>query len=555
MKKDFYLEPNKYFISITVFASFLVALPIMSIFLNLFSSDQSLLNFFNFSTIKIYLKTTFLLLVGVGFFVLLLGVSTAWFVTMTNFPFVKFFEWSLLLPLAFPSYIVAFTYTDLLDYSGPIQTFLRSYFEWNSYNDYYFPNLRSLEGAIVMMSLVLYPYVYLLARTAFLEQSVNTLEISKNLGKNPIQSFFEVSLPFARPAIVLGLSLALMESLNDFGTVEFFAVPTLTQGIYDLWIGSGDYASGTRLASIMFIFVFILYFMERSGRAKIEIYQTVSTRLSKLPKYTLEGWKKYIVFILCLIPLVFGFLIPFIFLLYLSFIYFDNGFTSNFINALVNTFYLSFLSAIIICIVGVMVVYSRRVISLNKIVRFLINISSMGYAIPGAVLAVGIIIPINLFENSFDNLMQKVFDLNTGLFISGTIFILIFGYLVRFLIIPSGQIESSLKKIPPTVDMFSRSVGYSSLNVMKKFHFPLIKGALITSFLLVFVDCVKELPITLLLRPFNFETLSTNVYLFASDEMYGHASLGALTIVLIGIIPVIIMTKLISHSRSKYEHS
>ena len=168
-----------------------------------------------------------------------------------------------------------------------------------------------------------------------------------------------------------------------------------------------------------------------------------------------------------------------------------------------------------------MVVYSRRVISLNKIVRFLINISSMGYAIPGAVLAVGIIIPINLFENSFDNLMQNVFDLNTGLFISGTIFILIFGYLVRFLIIPSGQIESSLKKIPPTVDMFSRSVGYSSFTVMKKFHFPLIKGALITSFLLVFVDCVKELPITLLLRPFNFETLSTNVYLFASDEMYG----------------------------------
>ena len=180
-----------------------------------------------------------------------------------------------------------------------------------------------------------------------------------------MQSFFEVSLPFARPAIVLGLSLALMESLNDFGTVEFFAVPTLTQGIYDLWIGSGDYASGTRLASIMFIFVFILYFMERSGRAKIEIYQTVSTRLSKLPKYTLEGWKKYIVFILCLIPLVFGFLIPFIFLLYLSFIYFDNGFTSNFINALANTFYLSFLSAIIICIVGVMVVYSRRVIRLK----------------------------------------------------------------------------------------------------------------------------------------------------------------------------------------------
>ena len=268
MNKDFYLEPNKYFISITVLASFLVALPILSIFLNLFSSDQGLLNFFNLSTIKIYLKTTFFLLLGVGFLVLLLGVSTAWFVTMTNFPFVKFFEWSLLLPLAFPSYIVAFTYTDLLDYSGPIQTFLRSYFEWSSYNDYYFPNLRSLGGAIIMMSLVLYPYVYLLARTAFLEQSVNTLEISKNLGKSPMQSFFDVSLPFARPAIVLGLSLALMESLNDFGTVEFFAVPTLTQGIYDLWIGSGDYASGTRLASIMFIFVFILYFMERSWKGK-----------------------------------------------------------------------------------------------------------------------------------------------------------------------------------------------------------------------------------------------------------------------------------------------
>ena len=189
MNKDFYLEPNKYFISTTVLAAFLVALPIMSIFLNLFSTDQNLLNFFNLSTIKIYIKTTFFLLLGVGFLVLLFGVSTAWFVTMTNFPFVRFFEWSLLLPLAFPSYIVAFTYTDLLDYSGPIQTFLRSYFEWSSCNDYYFPNLRSLEGAIIMMSLVLYPYVYLLSRTAFLEQSINTLEISKNLGKSPMQSF------------------------------------------------------------------------------------------------------------------------------------------------------------------------------------------------------------------------------------------------------------------------------------------------------------------------------------------------------------------------------
>ena len=300
-------------------------------------------------------------------------------------------------------------------------------------------------------------------------------------------------------------------------------------------------------------FVFILYFMERSGRAKIEIYQTVSTRLSKLPKYTLEGWKIYC-FILCLIPLVFGFLIPFIFLLYLSFIYFDNGFTSNFINALANTFYLSFLSAIIICIVGVMVVYSRRVISLNKIVRFLINISSMGYAIPGAVLAVGIIIPINLFENSFDNLMRKVFDLNTGLFISGTIFILIFGYLVRFLIIPSGQIESSLKNTTHCRYVLKISWLFK-FKCNEKISLSPNQRSTDYFFLLVFVDCVKELPITLLLRPFNFETLSTNVYLFASDEMYGHASLGALTIVLIGIIPVIIMTKLISHSRSKYEHS
>ena len=495
-----------------------------------------------------YVKTTLWLMLGVGVSVFVTGVSTAWLVTMCRFPGRKVFEWLLLLPLAMPAYVIAYAYTDFLEFAGPVQGLLRTIFGWQTARDYFFPEIRSLGGAIMMMGLVLYPYVYLLARSAFLEQSVNVLEASRTLGRGPWRTFSSVSLPAARPAIAIGVSLALMETLNDYGTVDFFAVYTMTAGLVDVWLGMGSLAGGAQIATTMLVFVVLLIMLERMSRRHQKLYQQASSRYKPLPGYRLRGAKAAAAVTACALPVLAGFVIPVAVLGRLTLVYFDRAWTPEFQVYVFNSVALSAAAAAIALAIALFVAYSRRLHG-GKILAFGTRVATLGYAVPGAVLAVGILVPFAAFDNAVDAFLRQYLGISSGLLLSGTVGAVLFAYVVRFLAIAMGQVESSLEKVSPSMDMAARTLGYRAGQTLVRYHLPLIRGGMLTAAMIVFVDCMKELPATLLLRPFNFDTLATHVYQFASDEMLGEASLGSLTIVGVGLIPVVLLSRMISRTR------
>ena len=504
------------------------------------------------TSLPIYITNTLGLMGGVGIWVLVTGLATAWLVTMCRFPGRKLFEWLLLFPLAIPAYVMAYAYTDLLEYSGYVQASLRGFFGWENASDYWFPEIRSLGGAISLMGLVLYPYVYLLARSAFLEQSVNILEASRVLGRGPWRTFFTVSLPSARPAISVGLALALMETLNDYGTVDFFAVPTMTTGIIDIWLGMGNLAGGSQIAALMLIFVVLLISLEYFSRRRRRYYQQTASRFRSLPSYQLHGTSALLAIVVCGLPVLAGFILPAIVLARLSAHFFSRSWTPHFQELALNSLWLSITAAVVAVAIALFVNYSRRLRG-GPLLIFATRISSLGYAVPGAVLAVGILIPFAAFDNTLDTFFRHQFGISSGLLLSGTVFAVLFAYIVRFLTVAVGQIESSLDKVPLSVDMAARTLGYRAGETMIHYHIPLIRGGMLTALIVVFVDCMKELPATLILRPFGFETLATHIYHYASDEMLGEAALGSLTIVAVGVLPVLLLSRFISTSRSAYE--
>ena len=494
-----------------------------------------------------YFQATGLLLVGVAFIVFFIGVGTAWLVTMHDFPLKSSFEWFLIFPLAFPSYVVAYAYTDLLEFSGFIQSSLRSFFDWGV-GDYWFPEIRSLTGASIVMGFVLYPYVYLLARAAFLEHSVSALEANRVLGGGPIDTFVRVALPSARPAIIVGMSLALMETMNDYGTVDFFAVPTLTVGLIDVWLGMNSLSGAAQIASLTLSIVLIILIIEQMSRANQRFYQQGSTRFSKLPIVRLKGFKGYFALVYCAVPVLIGFIIPLIILARLSFLYFSKTWTDDFLGQIGNSIFLSSVAALFVILISLFLGYGKR-LTQNQAIKILISIAKFGYGIPGAVIAMGVLIPFAYFDNSLNDLLVNYFGISSGLILSGSIMAILFAYVVRFLFLGLGQIESSLEKISPTMDMAFRSLGNTKYETLLKLHLPMLKGGILVAGILVFVDCMKELPATLILRPFNFDTLAINVYQYASDEMLGEAATGSLIIVTIGLLPVVILSKLITDSR------
>jgi len=526
----------------------IVALPVLSvIFLALFP-DENIWPHLIETTLPRYLTTTIKLMIGVGALTLLIGLATAWAVTMCEFPGRKFFEWALLLPFAVPAYVIAYVYTSLLDYAGPVQRALREWFGWENASDYWFPEIRSLEGAILMIGLVLYPYVYLLGRAAFLEQSPSLFAVSRSLGHSALSTFFRVVLPIARPAIAVGLSLVLMETLNDFGTVDFFAVQTLTRGLFDTWMNLGNLGGAAQIATTMLIFVVILVTLERYSRRRQQQYAARDNR-DPIHRFTMSFPRQMICVVVCVVPLVFGFIIPGATLGYYAWEYFDVSWNPDFIQNTFNSLFLSSAAALTTLIIGVTLAYSRRLHN-TRGMQILMRLSSLGYAMPGAVLAVGVIVPLAGFDNWLDSLMRDCLGVSTGLLLSGTAFALIFAYTVRFLAVSAGSVESALQKITPSMDMASRSLGHTPGKTLINVHLPMLRGTLVTAALVVFVDCMKELPATLILRPFNYETLATYVYQFASDEQLYHSALPALIIVLAGIIPIILMNRSISNSRT-----
>ena len=526
-----------------------VALPVLTVFALAFGSTSDIWQHLLSTSLPHYLRNTLYLMAGVGVAVCVLGISTAWLVTMCRFPGRKVFEWLLLLPLAMPAYVIAYAYTDLLEYSGALQGFLRHVFDWQTPQDYWFPEIRSLGGAIALMGVVLYPYVYLLARASFLEQSVNVLEVSRVLGHSPWRTFFRVSLPTARPAIAIGVALALMETLNDFGTVDFFAVQTMTAALFDVWLGMGSLTGGAQIATSMLVFVVLLISIERFSRRQQKVYQQATSRFRALPNYYLRGSSRLIAFTVCLVPVLVGFVIPLIVLIRLASIYFDVSWTMDFRYYALNSLLLSAVAAGLALLVALVIAYGQRLRG-GRIIAVATRIASLGYAVPGAVLGVGVLIPFAFFDNTVDAFFRQYFDISTGLLLSGTLVAVIFAYVVRFLAIALGQVESSLAKISPSMDMAARTLGYRAGETLVRYHMPLIRGGMLTAVTIVFVDCMKELPATLILRPFNFETLATHVYWFASDEMLGEAALGSLTIVLVGLLPVALLSRLTTQTRS-----
>lgn len=526
----------------------IVALPIASILWLAITPSENIWPHLVSTSLPRYLKNTVLLMTGVGTSVFLTGVVTAYLVGSYEFPLRKQLEILLLLPLAIPAYVIAYLYTDLLEFAGPVQTLLRDAFGWELARDYWFPNIRSMGGAILMMGLVLYPYVYLMARASFLEQSPHLGDVSRLMGRSRIRTFLYVSLPVARPAIAIGVALALMETINDFGTVDFFSVHTLSAGLFDVWLNMNNLGGAAQIALVMLGFVPILMTVEYLGRKRVRFYQSTG-RFRSAERQQLNDSRKWLATLVCLAPVLFGFIIPAILLINHSITYFDRSWTPAFRVYAYNSVLVSTFAAIICAAIATIISYARRLHE-GKTLMILSRLSSMGYAIPGAVLAVGIVVPLGWFDNALDSLMEEALGISTGLLLSGTIFSLVLAYVIRFLAISIGNVDSSFSKISTSIDMAARTLRHPPLRAFRLFQFPLLKSGILTALLIVFVDCMKELPATLLLRPFNFETLATHVYLIASDEQIERAALGSLCIVLAGMIPVIVLSRAISYSQT-----
>ena len=498
-----------------------------------------------------YVFNTLWLFVGVGAGTLVIGVGCAWLVTMCRFPGAGVFEWGLLLPFAVPAYVLAYAYTGMFEFAGPVQTWLREAFGWGR-QDYWFPEIRSLGGAIAMMSLVLYPYVYLLSRAAFLEQSVCVLEVSRTLGSGPWRSFATVALPLARPGIVAGLSLALMETLNDFGTVDYFAVDTFTTGIYRTWLGLGEAAAAAQLAAILLLFVFSLVIIERWSRRRMRFHHT-SIRYRRLPGYRLTGVRACGAFTACILPILLGFLLPGAALLTWSIETAEEVINARFFGFALNSFTLAILTSAFAVAIAVILAYGTRLRE-GRLIAGAIRIAGMGYAVPGAVIAVGILLVSSEIDNTIDAWLRTSLGLSSGLIFTGTVAGIVFAYLVRFLAISLNTIEASLTKITPNMDSAARTLGHRPLAMLHRVHLPLMWGSLLTAAMLVFVDVMKELPATIIMRPFNFDTLAIRAYQLASDEQLAEASPAALGIVFVGIVPVVLLSLAIARSRPGSQH-
>ena len=531
---------------IALLVSLLIAAPVLSIALTVFQPAGDVWDHLAATVLPRYVWNTIQLGLIVGIGAMAIGVPAAWLVTMYRFPGRRIFEWALALPLAFPAYVLAYAYTDLLDHPGIVQTTLRDVMGWGP-RDYWFPEIRSLEGAGAMLVLVLYPYVYLLSRAAFLQQSVCALDVARTLGCGPWGAFFRVGLPMARPAIATGVALALMETLADFGTVAHFGVQTFATGIYRAWFSMGDRIAAAQLSGYLLVFVLVLIALERSQRRAAR-YQAARDRFHALPEHPLRGAPAWAATLLCGLPVLFGFVLPLIALLYMSSVGGHAFFGPRYLGFAFNSFVLAGLGAAMTIGLAVLLAYAER-LSPGRLTRGANTLASMGYAIPGSVIAVGLLIPLAQFDNALDDFMRQTFGISTGLLLTGSIVVLLMAYVVRFMSVALQTVEAAMGKITPSMEHASRSLGEDARGTLVRVHAPLLRGGLLTAALIVFVDVMKELPATLIMRPFNFDTLAIQAYRLASDERLYQASTPSLAIMAVGLIPVLLLTREIRRSR------
>lgn len=525
----------------------LVLLPLISIVVMSFSPSENIWPHLISTILPRSIRDTFLLMAGVGCLTLLIGTVTAWLVTMYDFPGRRYFDWALLLPLAMPTYMIAYCSVDLLEYSGPVQTGLRVLFGWQDSRDYWFPNIATMPGAILVMALVLYPYVYLAARASFMQQSVRVLEVARTLGQTPLGAFRRVGLPLARPHLIAGLILALMECLNDYGAVAYFGVETLTASVYSTWLERSNLGGAAQIATLMLIIVIALLFIEQKARSD-QKYYSATGHSHRLPVIALGGWQGFAAAACCALPFLLGFALPFAALLMASYRFFDFIWTETFWRAAGFSIMLAGLTSVVAVSVALLLAYGKRVTA-HPWLRPVNWLAGTGYAIPGAILAIGILIPLATFDNFIDSLMRSYFGFSSGLLLSGSVIALLFAYLVRFLAISLGTVEAGFHKVSPNLDGAARTLGQSGAGTFFTVLLPIMRAPIAAAALLVFVDTMKELPATLLLRPFNFDSLATLVFEFASREEFEEAGLAGLTIVAFGLVPLLLLNRTVSARR------
>lgn len=517
----------------------LVTTPLFTILIKLFDSPGGSWSHIANTLLFGYFQNTIFLLLGVAAFTFLLGVSTAWLVSNYEFPGRKYFEWLLILPLGFPGYIMAYTYVGILDYTGPIQVFFRNTFDIHVKGSLI--DIMNLPGAIFILSITLFPYVFLITRSSFLQQSKTLQEASFLLGANRFKTFFKVALPMARPAIVAGIALASMEVLNDYGTVKYFGVNTFTTGIFRAWFSMGDSNTAIYLAGILMVFVFVILFLESLQRGNRQ-YAAVNGMQKPISRIQPTIGKKILYSGICLSIFLLSFFIPFLQLLNWVSMTWEKVVNKDFFQLIYRSFGLAAVSGLLIVIFSVVMLYALR-LSPFKWVKNITKVATLGYAIPGAVIAVGIMIPfIALDKWIYETLISSK---TAGLFFSGTLFALVFAYIVRFMAVGYNPVEAGFQKIGLHVNEASRLLGIRSTKTLWKIDLPLIKTSLVSGIILVFVDVLKELPLTLILRPFNYQTLATKAFDMATNEMIAESSNAALIIILTGIIPIIFLNKLI----------
>jgi iron(III) transport system permease protein len=522
---------------IPVIVAILVLIPVGTVMLSFLSPAGEIWRHLVETTLSRLLLNSFWLALGVATSSAALGVSLAWFTAVYDFPGRKIFSWGLLLPLAFPAYVLAFVTLGLFDFTGPVQTSLRS---WFGTEMFWFPNVRSRMGVIIVMTLAFYPYVYLLARNAFLTQGKRSLEAAQSLGLNSTQGFFKVALPMARPWIASGVMLVLMETLADFGTVAVFNYDTFTTAIYKAWFSMFSLSAASQLASLLIIIIFVLIVIEQKFRSRIRYAETKQS--SRMPPIILTGWKSWAVTGFASATLFFAFLLPITQLFIWATQTFAEEFNSRYLGFLWHSLILSVFSALFICAVSILMIYSVRRHP-DIVPRIAVRIATIGYALPGVVLAVGIYVPLAWVDNWFSQMAMQLFSIETGFLFQGTFVVMLIAYMTRFMAVGYNPIDSAMQRVTLSIDEASMGLGVSGWSMLQKVHLPILKGGIFTAATLVFVDVMKEMPITLMTRPFGWDTLSVRIFEMTSEGEWEQAALPAVVLVLTGLIPIIMLTR------------
>jgi iron(III) transport system permease protein len=524
-----------------VLVALLVVMPIGAVLWIALTPTENIWPHLVATTLPRYLENTAVLVVAVGILAAIVGTGTAWMVTMYRFAGSGWLQWLLLLPLAIPAYVGAYALVDFLEFAGPVQGALRAVFGWSSAQDYWFPEIRSRGAAIVVLGAALYPYVFLMARSAFAEQSGHGYEVARALGAGPFVRFWRVGLPLARPAIAAASAIVMMETVSDFGVVSYFSVQTLTTGIFSTWLDGGNAGGAAQIASVVLIVVLVLVGLEKHSRGRVRFF-AISRQKYPAQAIQLVGWRGRLAAGLCLLPFVVGFVLPGGVILAHALANAERWLDPDLFRAFVNTLSVAGSAALLTVLASVYMVYGVRMTG-RRLPALLLPLTTIGYAAPGAVLAVGLLYPMSAIDHALADLVEAVTGRDIGLLMTGSAFAIIYAYFVRFFVIAQGATDAAFGRMPPSLPMAARTLGQSPGGTLRRIYVPLIRGSVGTALLLVFVDCVKELPATLLLRPFNFNTLSTRVFEKASLEQIGNAAPAAILVIGVGLCAVLLLAR------------